>query len=50
MEDRRPVEAVLIHPDEFARYGGAFRYIRRIFNFLDQEDTLERKYWRQSRT
>ena len=49
-EDRRPTEAVLIHPDEFPRYGGAFRYIRRIFNFLSQEDQLERAYWRQSRT
>ena len=49
-DDRRPTEAILIHPDEFIRYGSAFRFIRRIYNFLSQEEVLERKYWRQSKS
>ncbi|MDG2307127.1 MAG: hypothetical protein P8R42_21260 [Candidatus Binatia bacterium] len=48
-DDPMPLEAVLIHPAEFARYGGAFRYIRRIFNFLSQEEDLERAQWRARR-
>lgn len=48
-EDATPVEALLIHPEEFARYGGAFRFIRRIFNFLSQEEDLERAQWRARR-
>lgn len=48
-EDATPLEAVLIHPEEFARYGGAFRFIRRIFNFLSQEEDLERAQWRARR-
>ncbi len=48
-EDPMPLEAVLIHPEEFARYGGAFRFIRRIFNFLSQEEDLERAQWRARR-
>lgn len=44
-----PLEAMLIHPEEFARYGGAFRFIRRIFNFLAQEEELERSQWRARR-
>ncbi len=48
-DDARPLEAILIHPEEFARYGGAFRFIRRIFNFLSQEEDLERAQWRARR-
>ena len=48
-KDKPRVEALLIHPSEFARYGGAFRLIRRIFNFLSQEEDLERKQWRARR-
>lgn len=48
-EENPPLEAVLIHPDEFSRYGGAFRFIRRIFNFLSQEEDLERAQWRARR-
>jgi len=48
-EEATPLEAILIHPEEFARYGGAFRYIRRIFNFLSQEEDLERAQWRARR-
>ncbi len=48
-EDAMPLEAVLIHPEEFARYGGAFRFIRRIYNFLSQEEELERSQWRSRR-
>lgn len=48
-EDATPLEAILIHPEEFARYGGAFRFIRRIFNFLSQEEDLERAQWRARR-
>ena len=48
-EDPHPLEALLIHPQEFARYGGAFRFIRRIYNFLSQEEELERAQWRRRR-
>ncbi len=48
-DDPVPLEALLIHPDEFPRYGGAFRFIRRIFNFLAQEEELERSQWRARR-
>lgn len=48
--DRQPVEALLIHPEEFARYGGAFRFIRRLYNFFSQEETLERRHWREKRS
>ena len=48
-DDPLPLEALLIHPSEFARYGGAFRFIRRIYNFLSQEEDLERAQWRARR-
>ncbi len=44
--DPRPTEALLIHPDEVLRYGGAFRFLRRIYNFVTQEEVLERQHWR----
>ncbi|MFP6663586.1 MAG: hypothetical protein VCC00_05245 [Deltaproteobacteria bacterium] len=49
-EDPHPTEALLMHPDEFLRYGGAFRFIRRIFNFLSQEEELEQRHWREKRS
>ena len=48
-QDREPVEALLIHPEEYARYGGAFRFIRRLYNFQTQEESLERRHWREKR-
>lgn len=48
-KDEPAVEALLIQPTEFAHYGGAFRLIRRIFNFLSLEDELERTQWRARR-
>ncbi len=45
-DDLHPTEALLIHPDEFPRYGGAFRFLRRIYNFVTQEEVLERQHWR----
>jgi hypothetical protein len=49
-DDPHPTEALLMHPDEFLRYGAAFRFIRRIFNFLSQEEQLEQRHWREKRS